>query len=43
MSNRKKNEQKNTANLGSYTKEIMADAYKEQHPPIYHRPAKRKY
>ena len=43
MSNRKKNAKKTAANLGSNAKEALADAFKEQNPTVYHRPAKRKY
>lgn len=43
MSNRKKNAKKTAANLGSEAKQVLADAFKEHHPAVYHKPAKRKY
>ena len=43
MSNRKKNAKKTAANLGSQAKQVLADAFKEHHPAVYHKPAKRKY
>lgn len=43
VSNRKKNAKKTAANLGSQAKQVLADAFKEHHPAVYHKPAKRKY